>query len=245
VIALPTGGVAMHDLSVGNLVVFDAAGTAGASGAFGGRWGYQSALGIWMSAEDAQMSARVSLPLNAATTSFRYLGAVGTGQRAPSERVYATRETAALLALQYLEVLTNLTGHEYGGMVCERPKGFEWSELKTSNLKDRIEPADMPPTLCNAQGTYAAFFHTHPLPDELPHFSGPDLDRVQQHPGIPHYLLAPRPTDPPGGIPTSLRTLKTWNSDANRQRHENTCVRQGNGAWLALYPGGRCDTPNP
>lgn len=84
VAALPNGGAAMHDLDSGQLIAFNAAGAQGESATFGGRWGYQSSLGNWISVDASnRLSARRSLSLTEASTSFTYLGGLGDRQNAP------------------------------------------------------------------------------------------------------------------------------------------------------------------
>ena len=246
--ALPNGGLAVHDSATASLVELDASGTPIQSAALGS-FGYQNSFGLWTTTVSGQVSAQVSLPLNEATTSFPFLYGGGTRQRAPRKSIFADREEAAVAALSFLEPITQITRSEWGGMICERPDGFAWSNFKTSVLPDMILPQDLPNDLCNVDLSYAAFFHTHPLPNELDRFSGPDLQRATDRPGIPHYLLAPQPTSPPGGVKTRYHKLKTWNT-GDQSSLQNQCVLQATSGWLPYVVGGalasaRCDTPIP
>ena len=103
VVALTNGGVAMHDLSSGVLHEMDANGSTVSSGAFGGRWGYQTASGMWTGVTSTGLTARFSLAVNETPTSFTHLGQVGSGQQRPRDRFSAdTRERAALDALDWI-----------------------------------------------------------------------------------------------------------------------------------------------
>ena len=249
VAALPNGGLAVHDGGTANLVELDASGVPVQSAALDS-FGYQNAFGLWTTTTGTgQVRAQVSLPLNEATTSFPFLYGGGTQQRAPRKSIFSDREEAAVAALSFLEPITQITRSEWGGMICERPNGFVWSNFKTSVLPDMILPQDLPNDLCNVDLSYAAFFHTHPLPNELDRFSGPDLQRATDRPGIPHYLLAPQPTSPPGGVKTRYHKLKTWNT-GDQSSLQNQCVLHPTSGWLPYVAGGalasaRCDTPIP
>jgi hypothetical protein len=163
VIALPTGGVAMHDLSVGNLVVFDAAGTAGASGAFGGRWGYQSAFGMWTSAESGQLTARASLGLNEARTSFRFLGRMGTDQNAMVSRTHTDRDLTALLLMDFMIAMTRQSTTEFSGYICGEPDGsrFYWDRVTEGTTISAGLP-NLVPELCADGAISVGWAHTHP-----------------------------------------------------------------------------------
>jgi hypothetical protein len=83
VVALPNGKSAMHDVVSGELIEFSATGTRGQSASFGGHGGYQSSLGNWIAVDAShQLSARVSLSLTEASTSFTFLRGRGDRQNA-------------------------------------------------------------------------------------------------------------------------------------------------------------------
>jgi hypothetical protein len=158
VIPLVNGNTAMHEVSTGLLHEVNAAGVSVASGAFGGRWGYQSAFGLWTSAESGQLTARLSLPLNEAGISFQFLGRMGTGQNAPPDKTFPDREIAGLKALDFIYDTSADANFEYGGLICHRNGRFEWSEIRTSRNQSMVV---VPDTLC-PPGALAARYHTHP-----------------------------------------------------------------------------------
>ena len=169
VIALPDGAVAMQDLNTGNLIQFSASGTAGESAAFGGRWGYQSAFGLWTSADSGQVTARVSLPFNEALTSFRFLGGVGTGQLAsqglPGETT--NQDATAIILMDHLRAVSprrNSQGQniEHAGHVCKKPDMqlyyYHYLGLGTAQNAPGLQ---LNPERC-VGGTTVAYAHSHP-----------------------------------------------------------------------------------
>lgn len=249
VTGLLNGGVLLQNRLTGLATAVDESCTETGASMLGLDAPVQRRFGLWSGSAGSEFVARVSIPLNESTTSFNV---VGDGnpleQNAPRTNVFTTREEAALRALDFLDTITRVTRSEWGGMICQKATGFEWSRFVTSFLPDRIQPVDVPPDLCNVAQTYAAFHHTHPLPYESDSFSGGDVTRANLHTGIPHYLLAPKPTVPAGGIPTRVQKLKTWRI-GDRLAEYNQCVLQA-GVWVPYAgvngsEGARCDTPTP
>jgi hypothetical protein len=79
------------------------------------------------------------------------------------------------------------------------------------------------------------------------HHSGGDTERADGLPGIPSYLLAPKPNA--GLPPTTMQILKTWNS-GDQSAAQNICLLGANGQWaryqnVAGTENARCDTPTP
>jgi hypothetical protein len=245
VVALPNGKAAMHDVMSGQLIEFNETGAPGESVAFGGRWGSQTALGLWTSVSTPGMlTGRFSMPVNEATTSFNYLGALGTGQQAPRARHFDTREAAAVAALDFVSFITDITRVEWGGRICQKGNGFEWSRIVTSHDAGSV---DIPFDLCSVDHSFAAAYHTHPLffGSDVP--SGPDLGHSDLKPGIPFYLSTKDLTGPGAG--QKRQYLKWWNT-GDRTSQQNVCRREANGGWfpysqIAGTTDARCDTPTP
>ncbi len=166
VMALPEQHVAMHELSTGLLHEVDATGASVASGPFGGRWGYQSALGLWteVSSTTGALSARFSLPLNKAATSFTFLGAQGTKQNAVElQRRYPREDYAAIAFLNFVWPSTLVYGVEYSGTVCREANGqtFYWDKYAIGTTEDSPGVV-MEPEQCADGATTVAHVHTHP-----------------------------------------------------------------------------------
>ncbi len=246
VIPLVNGNTAMHEVSTGLLHEVNAAGVSVASGAFGGRWGYQSAFGLWTSAESGQLTARLSLPLNEAGISFQFLGRMGTGQNAPPDKTFPDREIAGLKALDFIYDTSADANFEYGGLICHRNGRFEWSEIRTSRNQSMVV---VPDTLC-PPGALAARYHTHPgLESPVPSDPG-DYDHATANPGIPNYLrtrLLGTPAVRWRPFPT--QTLSWWKG-ASREAVQNVCVKQPVGwapytAGVATSAGAVCAPATP
>jgi hypothetical protein len=211
VIALPNGGVAMQDLGVGDLIEFNATGTAGESGAFGGRWGYQSGFGIWTSADSGLLTTRISLPLDEALTSFRFLGGVGTSQNAPGLRQGSESIAgAALAAFDFVYDFTNRTPWEWGGVICQQGTRYTFSRIVTNNDAGGVRTVEEPgltqeqlnalPTCAPyAIGTPVGAFHLHTAQGQpYPSGFGPggtiipnDLNTAKLRPEITFFALTP------------------------------------------------------
>jgi hypothetical protein len=250
--ALPDGGVALIDSGTNQLTEYSATGAAGQSGAFDWHWtNYnQSAFGMWTGVDDVsgQLTSRVSLPLNEAIGTYSQSNSVGSGvgtqQMAPRSKSFSTREDAALAALDYLSFITDITHIEWGGYICEKGNGFEWSLIVTSHDSGSVF---IPRDLCSVDYSYAASYHTHPREFGNDSPSGNDLANSDLSPGLPSYLSAPEPTGL--GLLRKRHYLKWWNT-GDRNSQQNVCVRQANGAWypysqIAGTNGARCDTPTP
>jgi hypothetical protein len=249
VVALPNGKAAIHDLVSGQLIEFNEMGTPGQSAAFGERWGRQTALGLWTSvSSSAALSARFSLPLNEAATSFRYLGVEGTQQNAILERSFPTRELAAIFALEHIYPASRNNNWEYGGLVCQKGNRFIWSEFVTDETQDEVFISN---NLC-LSNTMAARFHTHPLL-ERPLPSGGDFAKADENGirGIPNYLMAPtawneHPDPDDFGLNSPTWVLKYWYF-APDSSSQNVCLWVGGSTWTPFYAGtgANCSTPTP
>jgi hypothetical protein len=247
VVALPNGGAAMHDPNTGNLVEFTASGDTVQSGPFGGRWDFQSAFGMWTGVDNTgQLTARVSLALNESSSSYGDTGRVGTQQYAPTERVFANREIAALMALEFLYPMSANNNWEYGGLICREGTKFRWSELVTLENQSEVFVSD---NLCPAT-MMAARFHTHP-PKELTYPSGGDYSKADQIVAMPNYLMAPiENTALPyhTGFPTRQQFYKYWRPTGQSASESNVCQRMTLTTWEpdpVFSPGANCATPIP
>jgi alpha-tubulin suppressor-like RCC1 family protein len=206
----------------------------------------QFRFGLWTGhSPTGELEARVSTPFNEVPVSFAQKTGNASGQKAPRRVRFATREEASLAALEHLKEVTSVTRSEWSGQVCQRSGYFEWSRFYT--ILDPGTSGPPPTGLCNAFNTFAAFYHTHPLPNGMDHHSGGDTDRADSLAGIPSYLLAPKPNA--GLSPTRMQILKTWNS-GDRSATQNICLLGANRVWapyqnVAGTENARCDTPTP
>lgn len=220
VVALPNGKAAMHDLVTGQLIEFNETGAPGQSGAFGGRWGNQSAYGLWTGVDDivGQVVSRVSLALNEASNTFASLGQLGTGQNAPRYKKFNTIEDAALMGLDYIYDLTRIARWEFGGVICGQPGSYWWSSIVTDEQPGRVITIDSPgltpeqrahlpqcPPAGNPQPV--ASFHTHVFNGGEPYPSGliagtqppNDLTTAAARPDLVFFVRTPnRSIDPTG-----------------------------------------------
>jgi hypothetical protein len=189
---------------------------------------------MWTSVTTTGLTARFSLAVDEARTSFTYLGQVGSGQQRPRDRFSATtRERAAIDALDWIftePLASGAAKFEYGGLICKDGERFRWSEIRTDQMQEQVT---VPDTLC-PPGTIAAHFHTHP-PLESPVPSGNDrsdlnppqplggdYNNARTHPGIPYYLRAPIPHSPVQP-PREKHTLKYWWSGTGTLPSQNVC----------------------
>jgi hypothetical protein len=233
------GGAAMHDLVTDQLMEFDGNGVQLSSTSFGGRWGYQSAFGLWTSSEGA-LRARFSLTLNQSSQTFKFLGGIGTGQNAPADFSKSTREAAALTALDHIYPIGEQSQWEYGGLICAVGNRFEWSRFVTDQNQSSV---NVPDSLCPA-GTLRAHLHTHPTKEPSGAPTNPaDFDKADAHPGIPYYLRGRRPNT------NILMTVKYWNG-AGRSALQNLCLLESvspipNWVPYSTGSGAVCLTPAP
>jgi hypothetical protein len=188
-----TGGVAMHELSTGLLKELSSSGTEVQSGTFGGRWGTQDALGLWFGVSSSwALSARVSLPIDEAATSFRFLGGVGTGQNSErSVNRYKTMQDAAVDVLQFYNPFSIAADREFGGSICQVAGSYFFATLPNQGLPDQVAP-----TLCdsvvipNRQIIQRGRYHTHGMAGDRG-LSPQDMVNANNNPGIAWHVAEP------------------------------------------------------
>jgi hypothetical protein len=135
VTALPEGKAVMLNVATGQMIEFDAMGAAISSAALGSDFVDQIALGLWTSAQSGQLTARTSLPLADAATSFTFLDQGGTRANTPRRTGFDNRhdslDDAALTYLDFLLPLSQNAGLEMGGWICHEANGkFRWGRIQ-------------------------------------------------------------------------------------------------------------------
>jgi hypothetical protein len=232
------GGALFQSMN-GDMFGVDGSGAVTASGNLQIENPVQIKFGVWTGTLDGAVVAMAGDPVNESGFSFQTLQNV-----APRARHFPDREEAAVRALEYTGSITDITGWEWGGLICQKGDGFEWSRIVTSHNVSEVE---IPSDLCASNHAFAARYHTHPIAFGQPSPSGPDTDKADQNPGLPYYLSAPEL--PTSGAPRRRQLLKWWNT-GDRTAQQNVCVQQAGGGWIP-YPhiagtnGARCDTPIP
>ena len=234
VAALVNRRVAMQDLSTGILHELGETGATVRSGTFGGRSGYQSAFGTWTSVEAGVLIGRASLPLSESAVSFAFLGGLGQRNSAIRENTYDTPEMAALWALDFIYWASAGAQIEHGGLICKRGSKYEWSEIRTQFVQNKVE---VPDTLCQPN-TIAARYHTHPGKESAVPSDPGDYDHADANPGIANYLRTRLfGTNETRASTFPIQTLSWWKMPGNsRTARENVCRMEG-GFWVPYSAG--------
>jgi hypothetical protein len=209
----------------------------------------QVSLGIYVGTVNGGLVSMYGKPVDEARFSFELahtfldpsqdLGGRQSNGVAHDQR-FATRELAALSALEFIYPTSANTNWEYGGLICQDAGRFVWSPIVTSESQNEVFISD---NLCPADAM-AARFHTHP-PLESPGPSGGDTQNANSYPMLPFYLMAPVEGEPPSPL-TRQWFLKYWR-DGSRLSQDNICMRVAGTTWLPKTPnsGANCATPSP
>jgi hypothetical protein len=253
VAALLNGKAAMHDTATGQLIEFSETGAAGASGAFGERWGYQFAYGIWINAVSGVLVARKSLALDQVLTSFVNLGGIGTQQQAPRRRLdFGSVAAAAIGAFEFVYDYTSATPWEWGGVICQQGSRFTFSRIVTNNDNGSVRTVEQPGLTAdqiNALPTCAPYaspvpvgaFHLHtasgqPYPPGfgpggavLPH----DLNTAAQRPELTFFALTPGGPAPRG---TNIFMYQAREVQPSVWSAYNNTFIKVNNQWMAFTP---------
>jgi hypothetical protein len=235
VMALRNQHVAMHELSTGLLHEVDATGATVASAAFGGRWGYQAAFGLWVSAESG-INARVALPLEEAKGAFRFLGGIGSGQNAAQMPIRrSTADEAAAVALDFIFNASRNAGLEAGGRVCQHGSLFERGLIEFGQPTRMA--FDLSEETCPDGGMTVGLFHTHwqsystaSMPSGYRNFleyhdpEGSDLKTADNNPTLRFYLKS-------HNQPISNTHILRFQGPNSKN---NVWERQSVGTWMKL-----------
>jgi hypothetical protein len=177
--------------------------------------------------------------INEAAFSFQALQGNASRQNAPRPW-YASEESAALAALDFLYPNTIITRWEWGGLVCERDSRYFWAPFVTSENADSVQVFGE--TGCPIDTEVAADFHTHIPNGGDPDPSGfripiapSDMNTAVQHPAVKFYLKAPAVS---GSVTTHTLRYQavpvTVNGTTVVSARHNVFKRDG-GAWTP-YP---------
>lgn len=201
--ALDDGGLALT--SGGEVTILDSGGGMVAAG-LGGGTGLLPAMtagDVWFGlVADSTLSgigATVAADAAVSPVGFALQSGNRLGGNAPAPW-YGNPETAALAALDFIYPITQVTGWEYGGLICRQSQQdrYVWTPFVTSEDAGRVDIEGR--VSCARIGTRVARYHTHPFGGEVfpSGFVNPtlpnDIANANASPDVVFYLKSPNPS---------------------------------------------------